>query len=67
MGGWLFQESRFLLHSNFTILDICDFITNALAQFVVNEMTDQLLLWFDPLPDFVIDLMVHDLAEPNII
>jgi hypothetical protein len=63
----------FLLHSNFTVLDIyhcyrsCNSCARALAQFVVNRMTDQPLIWLDSLPDFVINLMVRDLVEPNII
>ena len=47
-------------------LDLCNRCAYELAQLSLGWDPDQPFLWFDPLPNFVIDLVVRDYAEPDV-
>lgn len=65
-GGWLFREARRLLLEDFVVEAIChcnrscNTVAHELAQSSVSRDSDEPLIWFDPLPSFVQELLIRN-------
>lgn len=68
LGGWLFREARFLLSTDFVVHRIrhcnraCNVVAHELARARVNRDPDEPLVWLDPLPAFVLDILIRNSA-----
>lgn len=64
-GGWLFREARFCLSTDFIVHSIChcnracNVVAHELARASVNRDPDEPQMWLDPLPTFVLDILIH--------
>ncbi|KAF8692974.1 hypothetical protein HU200_039339 [Digitaria exilis] len=66
-GGWLFREARHLLLLGFDVQTIChchrlcNGVAHELAHSSVSRDPDEPIVWLDPLPSFVQELLIrHD-------
>ena len=68
----IYREARDLINLCFSSVQFvhvprsCNRCAHELARLSLGWDPDQPFLWLDPLPSFVIDLVVRDYAEPDV-
>jgi ribonuclease HI len=71
-GGVLFMEAREIINMHFIVVDIrhcrrsANYCAHMLAHNALSGGMVQPCIWSEPLPSHVIDLLVRDIAEPNL-
>ncbi|TVU08775.1 hypothetical protein EJB05_42187, partial [Eragrostis curvula] len=71
-GGLLFKEMKDLMMFHFDFVDViavpqsCNSVAHELARYSLGRDSDQFIVWTDPLPEFVTNLVDRDLADPSL-
>ena len=71
-GGVLFREAKFLMTTMFAsasvfyVPRICNVAAHDLASIGLSGDPDHPIVWIDPLPDFVKNILARDLLGPGV-